>query len=213
MAVDLKSYEQTKETLKRKIRDTVKVIPRFTPDYPLLINKPIWVFVYGTLLRGYRNSKLLEGSHRVGHKCVTKHSHYHMFTSPGLGFPYVSRSHLTLKGRSPKHILGELYQVDLETLCQLDFVEGNGKHFSRRKVPVIWNYDDLPDRTKASPELDVEQKGIRTHEAFMYHYARPLPDITDFQGDKPNFKLLGTDGVGKLGNDKSYRFIYKDQQE
>lgn len=206
-------YNKRMASITRQVRDTVSVIPKYTPDYPLLIGKPIWVFVYGTLKRGYKNSKLLNDARRIGVDCVTAESNYHMYLSKGSGFPYVKKSKSTLMGVSPKRIRGELYQVPLDTLCQLDFLEGNGRHFFRKKTSVIWNYSDIPIRTKSDPPLPIEDmEHVRTHEVFMYEQVGPMPSDTEFKGKNPDYIALGLNGVGRIANDDSYQFCYTDQQ-
>lgn len=73
------------------------------------------VFVYGTLLSGMGNNRLLKNSNLLG-KAVTTNPHYLMIN---LGwFPGVIEDIDGIK------INGEVYEVDDDTLTNLDHLEG-----------------------------------------------------------------------------------------
>jgi len=88
------------------------------------------VFVYGTLKRGWRNHRLLEGATFLG-TAVTRRR-YRMLC---VGFPVVLAT-------SPKPevqlgcVTGELYEVDEAILAQLDRLEGNGRMYQRTRVSL-----------------------------------------------------------------------------
>ena len=79
------------------------------------------IFVYGTLMRGEGNHRLLEGARRIGAARTTPEF---SFVSLG-GFPGLVRG-----GRLS--VRGELYDVDRGTLQDLDRLEGH-PHFYRRQ--------------------------------------------------------------------------------
>lgn len=84
------------------------------------------VAVYGTLKAGNSNYSLMEDSgarHVV--TTVTK-NRYQMFDG---GFPMVSKA----APETPVHV--EVYEVD--TLQQLDWLEGHPDHFCRERVEVV----------------------------------------------------------------------------
>lgn len=98
------------------------------------------VFVYGTLLRGFGNHRLLENAFMMG-ETSTEHDVYKMI-SVGY-FPGV------LIGGTDK-IVGEMYAVDDSTFAMLDSLEGFPSMYSRIQVPLengfrawmyIWNKD------------------------------------------------------------------------
>ena len=84
------------------------------------------VFVYGSLKRGYGNNNFLSDSKFVGED-VTKDNNYNLFSFGG--FPGV------IKGGGEK-VLGELWEVDDDTLGHLDSLEGNGSFYQREIVPL-----------------------------------------------------------------------------
>jgi len=86
------------------------------------------VFVYGTLMRGGRLHRLLSNSpfQGEGFVCAT------LFDT-GSGYPAM------VKGldKMTEQTLGEVYEVDEETLVQLDQVEGvNDDHYTREQTVV-----------------------------------------------------------------------------
>jgi gamma-glutamylaminecyclotransferase len=119
-------------------------------------------FVYGTLKRGYSNNYILAGVEFIG-KAVTKDR----FKLLQLGsFP---AARLDKLGRP---ILGELFNVQsVDTLRQLDLLEGNGTFFERQERTVIdlitgeeltaWiyemkkeiNFDDISEVSNWTPEI------------------------------------------------------------
>jgi len=84
------------------------------------------VFVYGTLRRRSHNHRLLESSKFVGNAMTEKK--YAMFAS---GIPYVTER------LSEIEIVGEVYEVDAETLKRLDRLEGHPDSYERRMIKVV----------------------------------------------------------------------------
>jgi len=87
------------------------------------------VFVYGTLKRGFSNHGILENSKYLGTTETVSRSFmmYPLFGS----FPGV-----TICLDDGFAIMGELYEVDSQTLNELDKLENNGKFYTRRLVSV-----------------------------------------------------------------------------
>src|SRR5262245_56620 len=92
------------------------------------ITFPVLVFVYGTLKKGFRNHHLLETSKLVVADVLTSRR-YRMLD---VGFPVM------LPGTEGL-VQGEVYEVDAETLEQLDRLEGEGRMYHRTVIEV---YDD-----------------------------------------------------------------------
>jgi len=90
------------------------------------------VFVYGTLKRGYGNSKLLEGATFLG-KARTQERW--AMIGKGAAFPY-----LLEENEKGFHILGEVYVVSDEELNRLDNLEGYPYHYTKQSITV--NYSD-----------------------------------------------------------------------
>lgn len=80
------------------------------------------IFVYGTLKRGYHNHYLLDG--KKGKDAYA----YGMEMYEGPGFPFVKEG--------DGIIMGELYEVDSNTLDKLDRLEGH-PYFYRRKLKEV----------------------------------------------------------------------------
>lgn len=78
------------------------------------------VFVYGSLMRGFHNHRLLRGSRFVSWGYTAPE-----FTMVDLGsYPGVVRGGTTA-------LRGEVYEVSTDTLAKLDVLEGHPKHYKR----------------------------------------------------------------------------------
>ena len=92
------------------------------------------IFVYGTLRKGMGNHHLLEGSGFLGMgETVVR---YGMYVLPG-GIPYVKR-----RSGMKAVIVGEVYEVDEDTLRRIDRLEGHPDFYRRRLVPVMLNTEE-----------------------------------------------------------------------
>ena len=81
------------------------------------------VFVYGSLLSGFGNHRLLEGSRLIGHAKTPPGYRMHSLG----GFPGVVPT-----GNAVVH--GEVYEVDAQTLAALDRLEGHPRFYRRRPI-------------------------------------------------------------------------------
>jgi gamma-glutamylcyclotransferase (GGCT)/AIG2-like uncharacterized protein YtfP len=103
-------------------------------------NRRFQVFVYGTLLKGFGNHRILEespttlfiGSGTIRAKLYTQHWAY----------PFI-----TLSSVNTDRVKGEIYEVDYYTLCSLDRLEGfdprrHDNHYNRVKVVVHYEKPD-----------------------------------------------------------------------
>ena len=86
------------------------------------------VFVYGSLKRGFGNHYFLHNAKFCG-ITETVDSAFRMHSMGA--FPAVTET--SEKGY---HITGELYEVDADTMRELDKLEGNGVFYSRKRVRV-----------------------------------------------------------------------------
>jgi gamma-glutamylcyclotransferase (GGCT)/AIG2-like uncharacterized protein YtfP len=84
------------------------------------------VFVYGTLRSSHSNHQLLGNSHCYG-VGLTREK-YAMYVTGG--YPFV----ISTEPCYP--IVGELYEVDDETLGILDKMEGHPRYYTRREVAI-----------------------------------------------------------------------------
>jgi gamma-glutamylcyclotransferase (GGCT)/AIG2-like uncharacterized protein YtfP len=93
------------------------------------------VFVYGTLKEGHGNHDYFlagnDGVEKLGRCYVT--GDFDMYTNGA--FPIVTQG--TCDERKA-HILGEVYEVDSDTLDALDSLEGHPDWYCRVKVPTPW---------------------------------------------------------------------------
>jgi gamma-glutamylaminecyclotransferase len=83
------------------------------------------VFVYGTLKRGFRNHRLLEGCALLGGGATVPT--YKMIET---SFPVI------MPDRTGKPVAGEIYTVDDETLARLDQLEKEGRSYDRQLIDV-----------------------------------------------------------------------------
>lgn len=90
------------------------------------------VFVYGTLKKGYRNHYLLKNSQFIGDSKVDNFT-LHSFG----GFPVAVPA-------SEQYITGEVYEVDDDTMTNLDWLEGYPSFYDRQIVETehgnAWMY-------------------------------------------------------------------------
>ena len=81
----------------------------------------MYVFVYGSLRRGFPNHFFLVKSIYMGeYHTVDK---YHMVGQISRAYPYIVKPEHDL-GSDPVHIIGELYDIDEDVLADLDNLEG-----------------------------------------------------------------------------------------
>lgn len=93
-----------------------------------------YVFVYGTLKKGYSNNHILKTSTFLG-KRTTEDKYF----LGNVGFPYAFPSSMFFHNEETepylKKVEGELYKVDSPTtLSHLDSLEGEGFHYNRVKI-------------------------------------------------------------------------------
>jgi len=97
---------------------------------------PIRVFVYGSLKNGRGNHRLLAQSKFLG-RCYIEGKF--RLLSLG-GYPGLVASSKVSDGR----IVGEVYQVNEDTLQTLDWLEGHPRYYERQKVATqfknAWAY-------------------------------------------------------------------------
>lgn len=91
-------------------------------------NEKILMFVYGTLMSGYGNNRLLRNETLIGPaKTIEK------YELRARGIPYVN------KNNPISQIKGEVYEVSPEALPSLDSLEGHPRWYRREKIPVEIN--------------------------------------------------------------------------
>lgn len=98
------------------------------------------VFVYGSLLRGFGNHRLLKDSKLLGVNSTKKR--YKMISLGGFPGVLKARKEELHKKFLFKNIIGELYEVDAFTLRALDALEGNGYFYKREVVPLKNNNEE-----------------------------------------------------------------------
>ncbi|OCC14790.1 hypothetical protein DBT_1850 [Dissulfuribacter thermophilus] len=85
-----------------------------------------YLFVYGTLKKGFVNHSYLRGAKFVG-KAYTK-SKYALYVGE---YPFV------VKNQPLSNIFGELYEINEAILSHVDELEEHPDLYCREKVPVI----------------------------------------------------------------------------
>ena len=88
---------------------------------------PIFLFTYGTLMRGYHNHHRLHGSPFLG-RAVTAAAYglYDCGAYPGMAKE---------KGKG-SFIKGEVYQISEDTLADCDVLEGHPHYYKREEIEV-----------------------------------------------------------------------------
>jgi gamma-glutamylcyclotransferase (GGCT)/AIG2-like uncharacterized protein YtfP len=95
-----------------------------------------YVFVYGTLMSGFGNNRLLKGSALIDHASTEEE---YVLVSNGI-IPFL------MDDVQDSYIVGEVYEVDEKTLKNLDDLEGHPNWYERRIINVV---SDIGDRLKA----------------------------------------------------------------
>lgn len=130
------------------------------------------VFVYGTLKQGMRNHSRLQ---RDGVACLSTlavtQSDFTMYsrrTGAGYCAPIVLDNREP-PGRFSKTapIEGEVYEVDNDTLLQLDLFEGHPRWYRREKRGVCYWHGEGKRRLSTSEHI------------WVYIYVGPLTEVTD----------------------------------
>ena len=85
----------------------------------------IRVFVYGSLLSGERNHRVLEGARLIGDARTAPR-----FSMHDLG------SYPAMVADGTHAIIGELYEVDELTLTRLDTLEGHPSYYQRHTITL-----------------------------------------------------------------------------
>jgi gamma-glutamylcyclotransferase (GGCT)/AIG2-like uncharacterized protein YtfP len=93
--------------------------------------KTPYVFVYGTLMSGFGNNKLLKDS-RLVEVGTTEEE----FTLVANSIPYL----LDEEGKS--YVSGEIYEVDESTLKSIDQLEGSPNWYARKIISVVTELGD-----------------------------------------------------------------------
>ena len=115
----------------------------------------MYLFVYGSLRRGFPNHFLLEKSIYMGtYSTVDK---YHMIGQVSKSFPYVVDSETEFDDANPTHIIGELYDIEADVLQDLDELEGHPDFYTRRTVQVA---DESREHTYSAYVYILENPGI-----------------------------------------------------
>ena len=120
-------------------------------------NKRNLVFVYGSLLKGFSNHRLIEKEQMVLPEAkVVSEKLYGLSLG---GYPGIFRSKITPKSKL-QTITGELYRVSDSCMGSLDMLESNGSYYNREAHTIVpldgeapsfeaWVYilmDDYSDR-------------------------------------------------------------------
>jgi gamma-glutamylaminecyclotransferase len=105
------------------------------------------VFVYGSLKRGFGNHRFLEHSTFIGTAVTVQHN-FCMHPLHG-SFPAV-----TIGPDDSYSITGELYEIDNQTLKQIDMLESNGVLYTRQLVSVYNGTDVVEAWIYLMPDND-----------------------------------------------------------
>lgn len=123
------------------------------------------VFVYGTLLSGCGNHRVIARGERIG-EAVTDAS-FHMVSLGG--FPGV------IDG-GEQVIAGEVYRVDDVTLAGLDQLEGNGHFYTREERRVVTTAGEVFEAwIYLLPARYLDHEGIESGSWRTHVASRPRP--------------------------------------
>jgi gamma-glutamylcyclotransferase (GGCT)/AIG2-like uncharacterized protein YtfP len=92
-----------------------------------------YLFVYGSLRKGFHNHTYLEKSEFIGN--YTTINKYYMYSPKSCVFPYVIETQIDKKAE-PVPICGEVYKIDKKVLMLLDSLEGHPSFYERVNIYV-----------------------------------------------------------------------------
>lgn len=119
----------------------------------------MYVFVYGSLKRGYHNHELLQNSEFIC-EAISKEK-YPMVNIEEL-FPYL----INEKGIG-HNIKGEVFKIDEETLILLDILEGYPDFYTRETIKVV-NMGIQMSAIVYFVNEDIEYKDLELLKEFAY---------------------------------------------
>ena len=90
----------------------------------MVITNTILIFVYGTLMSGQRASGYLDGCELLGRYCLRDYAMYNLGAYPGI-VPKMGET-----------VFGEVWNIPVARLPELDAYEGEGSLYHRRTVIV-----------------------------------------------------------------------------
>jgi gamma-glutamylaminecyclotransferase len=93
----------------------------------------MYVFVYGTILSGMRNNHRVKGCKLIGKAETTKQ--FYMTSLNSCCYPMVSYNQIH-STQNPTTIKGEVYEINHETLQDLDYLEGHPNFYTRQSIEV-----------------------------------------------------------------------------
>jgi len=93
----------------------------------------MYVFVYGTILSGMRNNHRVKDGKFIGKAETIKE--LYMTSMNNCCYPMVSYESLH-PSQSPTTIKGEVYEINEETLQDLDYLEGHPHFYTRQSIEV-----------------------------------------------------------------------------
>jgi len=89
----------------------------------------MYIFVYGTLKKGFHNHDLLENAEFV---CEATTKEKYPMVNTEEHFPYL------IDDKGIGHLIqGEVYRIDETILAMLDILEGYPEHYDRQQIQVI----------------------------------------------------------------------------
>lgn len=89
----------------------------------------MYVFVYGTLKRGFYNHDLLGDSEFI---CEATTKDQYPMVNIEKFFPYL----IDDKGKGYR-VVGEIYKINEPILAMLDILEGYPEHYNRKEIKVV----------------------------------------------------------------------------
>lgn len=139
-----------------------------------------YLFAYGTLKRGFRNDHYLRYSRYIG-PAITRESYFEMVeyahdAHSGLTYPAVRTT-------GGCRIVGEVYEIDNDTLEKLDVLEREGKDYYRQMVDLdtglsAWTYLDMDDESiPLMPPPNIEIRGREVEYMAAASNRRPAGSI------------------------------------
>lgn len=125
------------------------------------------LFVYGTLKKGFPRHRVLQNARYIGiAKTVPEYGMYAF-----RGFPALVDKNMA---NFPSYVFGELYEVDDQTIAEVDVIEGVDSNLFKR---ALVNLDSIT--MSNLPTCQKTWDGIKNKVATAYFFQRDLQGAAD----------------------------------
>lgn len=153
-SINANSFRQAMHRLHKQGVITIKDRGEFVKEEKF----KIYLFVYGSLKKGFKNNYLLSGANYISKASTI--GKFAMFAETGKDFPYIIKDE-----RIGKKIDGELYEITRKEILQdIDTLEGAPTYFEQKNVMIKTRSKTFRAKTYVltNAKVPLEQKPMQS---------------------------------------------------